>query len=123
MEKKERIIENCFHAWITKDIDIFSASFADNAVYVESWGPAYRTKVHITSWFKEWIKENRVLEWSIDEFYHTENVCICEWYFKCECGGHVDGFNGVSIITFNNEDKIVLLKEFQSKTPNYYPYE
>jgi len=63
------------------------------------------------------------LEWNIKKFFHIEDTCICEWYFKCECGGNIDGFNGVSIITFDEDDKIVLLKEFQSKTPNNYPYD
>ena len=31
---------------------------------------------------------------------------------KCECGGVVDGFDGVSVIEFDDENK----------TPNHYPY-
>ena len=106
-----------------KDFDAFCESFADDAIYIESWGPAYRNIEHIHEWFKDWSKENSVLEWSIREFYHTENVCICEWFFKCECAGNVDGFNGVSIISFSEVDKITVIKEFQSKTPNLYPHE
>lgn len=45
-------------------------------------------------------------------FYHIENICICEWYFKCKCGGNTDGFNDVSVTAFNEADKIVLLKEY-----------
>ena len=123
MNKKELVVKNCFHSWISKDITVFLESFADNAVYIESWGPAYRNKKHIEAWFAEWNKENKVLLWEISKFYHAEDSCICEWYFKCDCGGNIDGFNGVSIITFNQVDKIVFLKEFQSKTPNTYPYE
>ena len=122
MNKRELVIKNCFGSWITKDVSTFLNSFADEAVYIESWGPAYRNKKHIEAWFVEWNKENEVLQWEIKGFYHSENTCICEWYFKCKCGGNVDGFNGVSLITFNEEDKIILLKEYQSKTPNIYPY-
>ena len=42
MKKRERIIENCFNSWIVKDFDAFCESFADDAIYIESWGPAYR---------------------------------------------------------------------------------
>jgi len=123
LDKRELVIKNCFNSWIIKDVSAFRDSFDDNAVYIESWGPAYRNKDHIITWFIDWNKENRVLEWNIKEFFHAKNICICEWYFNCECDGVIDGFNGVSVITFNEENKIVLLKEFQSKSPNNYPYE
>ena len=122
MVKRELAIKNCFHSWIIKDISIFRSVFADNAVYIESWGPAYRNIKQITAWFTDWNRENYVLKWDIKEFFHIDDTCICEWYFECKCDGNVDGFNGVSIITFDEQDKIVLLKEFQSKTPNNYPY-
>ena len=117
------ITRNPFNSWITKDFDTFSESFADDVTYIESWGPAYRGIEHIQAWFRDWNKENTVLEWSIKKFYHTENTCICEWFFKCESGGSIDGFNGVSIISFNEMNKVTELKEFQSKTPNIFPYE
>ena len=121
VKKRELTIEKVFNSWITKDIVTFYESFADDVIYFESWGPAYRGIEHIKAWFKDWNKENTVLEWTIKEFYHTENTCICEWLFKCECGGNIDGFTGVSIISFNEMDKITVLKEFQSKTPNFFP--
>jgi len=123
MKDRENIIRNCFSGWIEKDLAIFAACFAENAVYIESWGPAYRGRADIISWFEDWTRENRVLEWQLKTFYHAETVCICEWYFECECGGKIDGFNGVSIVNFNASEKIVSLREFQSKTPNFFPYD
>ena len=123
MQQRESIIKNCFQAWITKDRGLFLQSFAEEAVYIESWGPAYRNLAHIEAWFTDWTRDNKVLQWDISKFFHLENTCICTWYFKCECGGNIDGFQGVSIITFNAANQIVLLEEFQSKTPNIYPYE
>ena len=123
MKQREQIIKNCFHAWITKDIALFQNSFADNAVYIESWGPAYRNLRQISAWFADWNKENQVLKWDISKFLHITDICVCQWYFECNCSGNVDGFDGVSIITFDEAGKIVLLKEFQSKTPNDYPYD
>ena len=123
MDKRELLIKNCFNSWIEKDSIVFRNSFADDAVYVESWGPAYRNIEHIMAWFNDWNKENHVLQWDIKEFFHFGNICICEWYFKCDCNNVVAGFDGVSIINFNETGKIRLIKEFQSKTPNNYPYE
>ena len=123
VKNRELIIRKNFHSWISKDAAIFLDPFTNDAVYIESWGPAYRNKKQIEAWFNEWNKENEVLKWDISGFFHTENTCICEWYFECKCGGNIDGFNGVSIIVFNEADKIVSLKEFQAKTPNIYPYD
>ena len=123
MKEIEKTIKDYFNSWKTKDETVLEKTFSQDAVYIESWGPAYRNKKQILAWFREWNKENTVLEWSIKAFYHTGSESICEWYFKCKCGGVIDGFNGVSIVTFDEDNKIVQLKEFQSKTPNTYPYD
>lgn len=96
---RESIIKNCFNSWIIKDISMFRNSFADNAVYIESCGPAYRNIVHIETWFRDWNVNNSVLVWDIISFFHSEDICICEWYFECKCNVNVDGFNGVSVIS------------------------
>ena len=75
------------------------------------------------SWFADWNKKNHVLKWDIKQLLHIGDICVCEWYFECECSGNMDWFNGVSIISFDIAGKIVLLKEFKSKTPSYYPYD
>ena len=123
MKEREKVITEYFESWIIKDEISLEKTFSQNATYIESWGPAYRDKTQILSWFKDWNKENTVLEWNVIAFYHTSTESICEWYFKCDCGGNIDGFNGASIITFNENNEIVLIKEFQSKTPNIYPYD
>ena len=123
MHTREQLIQNCFQAWITKDRAAFRDSFATDAVYIESWGPAYRDKAQITTWFTDWTRENAVLKWDIKQFFHIENTCVCEWYFQHNSGGTIDGFDGVSIIEFSPEGKIQRLKEFQSKIPNNYPYD
>jgi len=120
--ERELLIASCFQSWLAKDGAKFRASFSPDVIYIESWGPAYLGLTEIAKWFDDWNAQNRVLQWDIRRFWHDENICICEWCFKCECGGTVDGFDGVSIIEFDGENKIVQLKEFQSKTPNHYPY-
>lgn len=44
---------------------------------------------------------------------------VVEWYFKFTYKGENSGFDGVSIIDFNEENKIINLKEFESKLPHY----
>ncbi len=47
---------------------------------------------------------------------------VAEWYFECDYNHEIGGFDGVSIIEFNDDMKIVNLKEFQSKAEHYFPY-
>lgn len=123
MVMREQTIFNCFQSWIKKDDLMFADCFASSAIYIESWGPAYRSHKDIVRWFHDWNSQNKVLQWDIKRFWHHKDTCICEWYFKCKCDENIDGFDGLSIIKFNGNEKIIWLKEFQSKSPNYYPYE
>jgi len=122
-EAREVLIASCFQSWLAKDRAKFMESFSSDAEYIESWGPAYRGLAEIAKWFDDWNMQNRVLQWDISRFWHDGNVCICEWRFKCECGGVNHGFDGASVVEFDGEGRIAKLKEFQSKTPNHYPYE
>lgn len=62
------------------------------------------------------------MEWTIKRFIHQENTTVVEWYFKCDYNG-IAFFDGVSIVDFDDEMKIISLKEFESKTEHSYPYE
>jgi len=123
LESRETIITDYFNSWLIKDSSVLEKTFAINAVYIESWGPAYNGLNHILKWFNEWSSHNTVLQWPVKQFFHKGNVCVCEWYFQCDCCGEISDFDGVSIVEFDTDNKIILLKEFQSKTPNSYPYE
>lgn len=123
MKLRELVIENYFKSWTTKDDSILEKTFATNVKYIECYGPAYNGLVQIQKWFENWQKHGKAITWDIKEFIHNEKYSICDWYFECEYDGTVDGFNGVSWIEFNDENKIIKLREYQSKVPNYYPYE
>ena len=45
-----------------------------------------------------------------------------EWFFQCSYDGNIDGFDGVSIIEFDEKGKIKSVKEFQSKSEHIFPY-
>ena len=123
MEYREKIIKKYFQCWINKDTSILEKVFDKNTNYVECYGPAYHGLNQIKRWFNDWQEHGRVLTWEINEFVHSGENSICDWYFKCKYDGKIDGFNGVSWIKFNNENKIVELREYESKVPNYFPYD
>lgn len=123
MGLKEQIVRKYFTAWLENDAGTLPELFADDATYTECYGPEYHGIEQLLQWFSDWNKKGRVLEWSIKQFVQQQEVVAVEWYFKCDYENNMDGFDGVSLITFNKEDKITSVKEFQSKAQHYYPYE
>jgi hypothetical protein len=123
LKQRETIIENYFNSWITKDISVIIEYFDDEIIYSECYGPEYHGIEQIKKWFNDWQKSNTVLEWNIRRYIHQNNTVVVEWYFKCDCNNKTDGFNGVSIIEFSEENKIKSIKEFQSKSEHYFPYD
>lgn len=82
MNEREKIIRLWFDMWLQKKDLGISEMFADNSVYIESWGPEYHGSEKIKLWFDEWNTRGTVLQWDIKQFFHKENKTIVEWYFK-----------------------------------------
>ena len=113
MNEREKIIRLWFDMWLQKKDLGISEMFADNSVYIESWGPEYHGSEKIKLWFDEWNTRGTVLQWDIKQFFHKENKTIVEWYFKNQLkNGTVEAFDGVSLIEWTNDNKILFLKEF-----------
>jgi hypothetical protein len=47
---------------------------------------------------------------------------VVEWFFECEYDKNINGFDSVSIIEFNENNKIIFVKEFQSKAEHIFSY-
>ncbi len=120
---KKILVENYFKAWIEKDADILKTIFSDEIIYSECYGPEYHGIQQVLKWLIDWNKAGTVLEWSIKRFVSEGNTTVVEWYFKCNYNNVIDGFDGVSMIDFDGNQKIKVLKEFQSKAEHYFPYE
>lgn len=123
MKKREEIIKEYFNSWVIRDESVLEEVFEENIIYMECYGPGYKGIGQVKKWFTEWHKHGRVVAWNISEFVHNEKYSICDWHFECEYDGKLDAFNGVSWIEFNVENKIIKLREYQSKVPNYFPYD
>ena len=122
MENKQNIIKHYFESWINKDISIIEMYFSENIKYIECYGPEYNGIKQIRQWFNDWNNGNNVLKWDIKRFIEYNNIIVVEWFFECEYNKNVSGFDGVSIIEFEEDNKIILIKEFQSKTEHTFPY-
>ncbi|MGL4571008.1 MAG: nuclear transport factor 2 family protein [Clostridium sp.] len=122
MDSKEKIIRKYFKSWIDNDISVIERYFGNNIIYEESWGLAYVGIAQVKKWFIDWHKHSKVLKWDIKEVVNLDTKVICQWYFKLSSNDYIEEFNGVSIGNFNNENKIIQLKEYMAKLPLVYPY-
>ncbi|QTL97868.1 nuclear transport factor 2 family protein [Iocasia frigidifontis] len=122
MIKKEECIKRYFNMWLSKDGSCLNEIFEFNVVYSECYGPEYRGIRQIIQWFDDWNERGTVIRWDIKQFIHQMNQTAVEWYFECEFAGQISRFDGVSIIVFNDNGKIIDIKEFQSKAEHEFPY-
>lgn len=116
------IIKQYFQSWLDKNSSNLQDFFDDDAVYSECYGPKYIGLNQILHWFNDWNKQGHVLKWEITQFIEQKNICVVEWYFSCEYKKERSEFNGVSIVEFGDNHKIVGLKEFKSQKEHTYPY-
>ena len=124
MNEREKIIRLWFDMWLQKKDLGISEIFADNSLYIESWGPEYHGSAKIKLWFDEWNTRGTVLQWDIKQFFHKENKTLVEWYFKNQMkNGKVEAFDGVSLIEWTSDNNILFLKEFGCNINHYDPYE
>lgn len=119
---KESIVKKYFNSWIVNDNSVLEETFSKNVSYIESWGPAYSGLEEIKKWFDDWHKNSEVLNWDIKDIIILDKTFICQWYFKHKHNEDINDFNGVSWIKFNDDNKIIELKEFMSVLPLRYPY-
>jgi len=123
MENKEKIVSQYFESWIKKDISVIEKHFSENIKYIECYGPEYNGIKQVHQWFIDWNDGNNVLKWDIKRFFENKNTIVVEWFFECEFDKNISGFDGVSIIEFDENNKIKLVKEFQSKAEHTFPYD
>lgn len=119
---RQEIINTYFNAWIHKNRTSFNDIFADEIEYIECYGPMYHGLNQINRWFDDWNNHGKVISWDIKNFYQDGDMCVVEWYFECDFNHRMDRFDGVSLVLFNEENKIISIKEFQSKAEHYSIY-
>jgi len=122
MKKLEDKIVEYFNMWLKKDFSKIEEIFEDDIIYSESYGPEYHGLVQVGKWFADWGRHATVLEWNVKEFISKGNKIVAEWYYECNFDGVIYGFDGVSIVEFNENEKIYSIKEFKSKAEHNSPY-
>lgn len=120
---KLETIKTYFNSWINNDISIINKNFSTDISYTECYGAKYKSKESLLKWFKDWQMKGNVISWDIKNIYECQETIIVEWNFKCEWDNNISDFDGVSIVEFDENNLIVNLREFESKSKHYFPYE
>ena len=124
MPERERIIRLWFDMWLQREDLGLDNIFAEDVVYVESWGPRYESRAAVKHWFEEWNTRGRVLIWDIKQYFHKQNQTVVEWYFKDKMdNGRIEEFDGMSLVEWTSDNKIRFLKEFGCNLNHYNPYQ
>ena len=120
--KREGALAYC-RAWLHADRDGLLALLSPDIVVVECYGPEYRGLEEVEAWFDDWhAKGGRVLAWDVDEAgSFQEGVCL-KWRFVCRWDGRESGFDGVSLMKFDEAGRISRVEEFSAKAEHIRPY-
>lgn len=84
MQEKESIIRLWFDMWLQQEDKGIDNIFAEDVVYIESWGPKYESRAAVKHWFNEWNARGKVVIWDVKQYFHKGNQTIVEWYFRNE---------------------------------------
>ena len=124
MQEKESIIRLWFDMWLQQEDKGIDNIFAEDVVYIESWGPKYESRAAVKHWFDEWNTRGKVVIWDIKQYFHKGSQTIVEWHFKNEMNsGVIEQFDGMTLIEWTSDSKIRFLKEFGCNINNYNPYQ
>lgn len=120
---KEKMIREWLRAWYNREWDGFEDIFSNDVFYCESWGPYYLGIEQVRNWFNSWHKKAKLIKWDAHKFTHVGNITFVEWSFACidEEGTH--SFDGLSVIEWDEDGKILSFKEFRSDLPHFNDYE
>lgn len=121
MQIREEIIKNYFKMWVTGDFSKLDELLSQKIYYSECYGPEYHNLNEVKDWISDLQKKQKVVDWTCKRFIHATDVTVVEWFFKAQENSVPYYFDGVSIVEFEN-NKIIFLKEFESKSDHYAPY-
>ena len=121
MRERQSLFRAYCDAWLNRDGSRLGHFFADHVVYTESDGSRYEGLNAVRSWFSQWLLHGDVLLWRVHRYTHQGRVMIAEWTFRCRYEGVESVFDGVSVVDFDNNGKIIRLREYAGQIPGSVP--
>ena len=119
---KVETLRKYYDLWIAGNRTGIEHLIAEDIIYTESYGPQHHGLSEIIKWFDDWTPKAKVIRWDITNYIEQGNICVVEWFFQFEINGEERVSDGASIVEFNHNGKISIMKEFQAEHDHYYPY-
>ena len=120
-EHQIKLIETYFKMWIERDFSRINDIFADDIFYRECYGACYRNLKEIHLWITQQLKQQVVLNWSINTVNVDNNSFFVTWIFHAKEENEYI-FDGISRIEFNGDSKISKIIEYETKHEIFYPF-
>ncbi|GAB2026293.1 nuclear transport factor 2 family protein [Lactovum odontotermitis] len=122
----EEIFQSYCQTWLDKDLPGFLNLLSDDILYTECYGAQYQNKSECESWFRHWFSQsgNQVLSWKISSSYYDEKqqTGFYTWTFECFYKGEHSKFDGSSLVTFDENWKILEIQEFEQTHEKFRPF-
>lgn len=121
--EREKLISYWIKSWKEKNIEGFKEVFSSDIHYIRSWGPEYHGLLELRYWFTERNERRTILEWNIDRFFHAESETVIHWVLKDKLKNDgIKTIEGVSLIKWNNDNRIAYLQDFICNIHRSDPY-
>ena len=122
-KQRERSIQQYMQGWLTQNENMLLETLSPGVHIIESHGPEYEGLSEVRQWFRTWHTAGQVLRWDALCFLHQGEETVVKWCFECRYDGHVDGFDGLSLIRFSPDGRILAIEEYQSKALHHRPFQ
>lgn len=122
IQQREACIRQYMQGWLDANEAELLAVLSPEIRITESHGPEYVGLLEVQQWFRAWHEQGWVLRWDALQFLHQGEETVVKWYFQCRYSGHVDGFDGLSLVRFNPDGRILAIEEYQSKAQHHRPF-
>lgn len=122
-KEREALLHLWTKSWTEKNNLGIEKIFAPNIHYIRSWGPEYRGLLELQYWFSEKNDRATVTKWIIKEFIHEGNMIVVHWYAEEKKEkGKVAHLEGMSLVRWNDANKIEYVQRFASNMNRFDPY-
>lgn len=106
------LISNYITGWVENNPEKILESLTDDCVIVESHGPVYRGRQHVSGWLEGWIQgESKVTKWDMLSFLYADGLAAFQWDFACRTRDVAYHFKGMSHVGFQ-DGKIAEIREY-----------
>lgn len=122
-ESREAAIRKYFECWVLRDGTEMDNILAQDAECVECDGSEYHGRDQIERNFAQWIKDAIARRWNALSFFHDSDETAVRWYFESLKNGALDCMDGVSLVRFNENGKIISMQEYRMEHERQSPYD